>query len=48
VLVSIVLALIASAMGGRHARLAAIATGVGAAAFFFGMTVAIVTGHPLW
>jgi hypothetical protein len=43
-----VLALVAAAMGGRHARLAAIAAGVGAVAFVLGMTVAIVTGNPLW
>jgi hypothetical protein len=46
--VAIVLALIAAAIGGRNARLAAFATGTGALCFALGMTLAILTGHPLY
>ena len=48
VLLSIVLALLSAAMGGRNTRLPAIAVGVGAAAFVAGMTVAVGGGRPLW
>ena len=48
VLLATLLALIAVAVGGRHARLAAIAAGVGAVCFFGGMVIAILTGNPLW
>jgi hypothetical protein len=48
ILISILLALIAAAIGGRHARLAAFAAGIGALCFFGGMTIAILTGNPLW
>jgi hypothetical protein len=45
---SILLALIAAAMGGRHQRLAFAAAMIAAACFFFAMTVAVVTSRPLW
>ena len=48
VLLSIVLALVSSAMAGRNTRLPAIAVGVGAAAFVIGMTIAVVGSRPLW
>jgi hypothetical protein len=48
VLLSIVLALLSTAMAGRNSRLPAIAVGVGAAAFVAGMTIAVVGGRPLW
>jgi hypothetical protein len=46
--VAIILALIASAMGGRNRRLAFWATMICALCFFLGMTVAVVTSRPLW
>jgi hypothetical protein len=46
--VAIVLSLVAAAIGGRSARLAAFATGTGAACFALGLTIAILTGHPLY
>jgi Domain of unknown function (DUF4383) len=45
---SILLALIASAIGGRHARLALIAVSMGAACFVLGMAFAVITSNPLW
>jgi len=48
VLLSIVLALVSSAMAGRNTRLPPIAVGVGAAAFVIGMTIAVVGSRPLW
>jgi hypothetical protein len=46
--VAIVLALVATAIGGRHARLAGFAVAVGGVAFVLGLTVAVLTEHPLW
>jgi hypothetical protein len=46
--VAIVLALVAAGIGGRSARLAALAAGTGAACFALGLTIAILTGHPLY
>jgi uncharacterized membrane protein YtjA (UPF0391 family) len=46
--VSIVIALIATAMGGRHTGLARAAVIVGAVCFFLGMTIAIISQRPLW
>jgi hypothetical protein len=46
--VAIVLALVAAAIGGRSARLAAFAAGTGAACFALGLTIAILTKHPLY
>jgi hypothetical protein len=40
--------LLAAAIGGRHARLAAIAIGVGAVCFFVGMAIAVITDNPLF
>jgi uncharacterized protein DUF4383 len=45
---AIVLALLSAAIGGRHARLAQLATVFGAAAFVLGLAFAVVTSHPLW
>jgi hypothetical protein len=46
--VAILLALIAVAIGGRHARLAGFAAAIGALAFAVGMATAVITSHPLW
>ena len=46
--ISAVLALIAAAMGGRYQRLSMIALMIATAAFFLGLTVAIVFQKPLW
>jgi hypothetical protein len=48
VLPSIALALVASAMGGRHRRLAFAAVLVGALSFFLGMMFAVITSNTLW
>jgi len=45
---AILLALIATAIGGRSTRLATAATFIGAACFVLGMAFAVVTSHPLW
>lgn len=45
---AIIVALIASGMGGRHARLAAIAVAVGGICFYAGMVVAVITSHPIY
>jgi hypothetical protein len=45
---SVLLALVASGMGGRHQRLAFAAILVGAASFFLGMMFAVVTSNSLW
>jgi hypothetical protein len=42
------LALIAAGMGGRYQRLSYLALMVATAAFFLGLTVAIIWKHPLW
>lgn len=42
------LALIASAIGGRHARLAAAAVAIATSAWVVGMILAVVTRHPLY
>jgi hypothetical protein len=44
----ILIAMIAAAMGGRHQRLAFAAAMTGAACFFLGMIIAVITEHPLW
>ena len=46
--VAILLALVAAGIGGRNARLAQLAVVVGAASFAVGMTLAVLTGHPLY
>lgn len=48
VLPSILVALIAAAIGGRHQRLAFAAVMIAAACFFFGVTIAVVASRPLW
>jgi len=45
---AIVLALVATAIGGRATRLATWAVGIAAASFAVGMAVAVITSHPLW
>jgi hypothetical protein len=42
------LALVAAAIGGRHSRLAAFALGTAGVCWVLGLTIAIVTGHPLY
>jgi hypothetical protein len=46
--VALVVALIAAAMGGRHARLAAWAVGVVSVSWVLGMIYSIVADKPLW
>lgn len=46
--VAFLLALVAAGIGGRHERLAQAAVAVGALCFSVGMTIAVVTNHPLW
>jgi hypothetical protein len=45
---AILLALLATAIGGRSARLAFIAVYAGAVCFVLGMAFAVVTSNPLW
>jgi uncharacterized protein DUF4383 len=45
---ALLLALLATAIGGRHARLAMLAVYFGAACFVLGLAFAVVTSHPLW
>jgi hypothetical protein len=45
---SILVALVAAGMSGRHERLAASAVAVAAAGFLAGMIVAVLTNHALW
>jgi hypothetical protein len=45
---AIVLALVATGIGGRVTRLATWAVGIEAASFAVGMAVAVITSHPLW
>jgi hypothetical protein len=45
---AIVLALVATAIGGRATRLATWAVGIGAFAFIAGMAAAVITSNPLW
>jgi hypothetical protein len=46
--VAILLGLVATGIGGRNARLAQLAVACGAACFAVGMTLAVLTGHPLY
>ena len=48
VIASIILALVSAGLSGRHQRLAAAAVGIGALSWLLGMTLAVVTSHPLW
>ena len=45
---AIVMALVATGIGGRALRLSTWAVGIGAVAFAVGMAVAVITSHPLW
>jgi hypothetical protein len=45
---AIIVALIAAAIGGRHQRLAAIATAVATAGWIVGMIGCVITGRPLF
>jgi hypothetical protein len=45
---ALLLALLATAMGGRNYRLAAVAVVVGALCFVVGMAVAVITGNPIY
>jgi hypothetical protein len=45
---ALVLALLATAIGGRALRLATWAVAIGAAAFVVGMAAAVITSNPLW
>ena len=45
---ALLLALVAAAIGGRHARLAAFAVAFGGACFIVGTFFAIVTDHPIF
>jgi hypothetical protein len=45
---AIVMALVASGIGGRAARLATWAVAICAVSFAVGMAVAVITSHPLW
>jgi len=45
---ALLLALIATGMGGRHQRLATAALGVGAVCFVVGMALAVITNNPVF
>jgi hypothetical protein len=45
---AIIVAFVATGIGGRNARLAAIAVGTSAVCFVLALTIAIWTGHPLY
>ena len=45
---AILLALLATALGGRHARLATLAIAVGGVCFVVGMAIAVLTDHPIY
>jgi hypothetical protein len=45
---AILLALVATGIGGRAARLATWAVGIGALSFALGMAAAVITSNPLW
>ncbi|MGB2954199.1 MAG: hypothetical protein WBB74_12530 [Gaiellaceae bacterium] len=45
---ALAVALLATAMGGRHQRLAAFAVGLGAVAFWLGMAIAVLKDRPLF
>jgi hypothetical protein len=45
---AIVLALIATAIGGRHVRLATAAVALGALCIVVGLAAAVITSNPLW
>jgi hypothetical protein len=45
---ALLLALLATAIGGRHRGLAALAVAVGGVCFVVGMALAVLTDHPLY
>lgn len=45
---ALLMALLATAIGGRHQRLAALALAVGAVCFVVGMALAVLTDNPLY
>jgi hypothetical protein len=45
---AMVLALIATAIGGRASRIAAWAVFIAGACFVIGLAAAVITSHPLW
>ena len=45
---AIAVALVAAGMSSRHQRLAALAVAVATASFAIGMTIAVLTGSPLY
>lgn len=45
---AILLALLATGLGGRNARLATWAIAIGGVCFLLGMTVAVLTGNPIY
>ena len=45
---AVVLAVVATAMGGRHQRLAAAAVVIGAVCFVVGMALAVITNNPVF
>ena len=45
---AILLALIATAMGGSHARLAQLAVLTGGICFIGGLAIAVITNHPIF
>jgi hypothetical protein len=45
---ALTLAIIATAMGGRHARLATAALVIGAVCFVVGMALAVITNNPVF
>jgi len=45
---ALLLAVIATGMGGRHSRLAVAAVATGGACFVVGMTVAVITNNPVF
>jgi hypothetical protein len=48
VIASILFALIAAGMSRRYQLLSGIAVAVGGLAWILGMTIAVLTSHPLW
>jgi hypothetical protein len=45
---ALLLALVATALGGRHSLLATFAIGLGAVCFLVGMAAAVITNNPLY
>jgi hypothetical protein len=45
---AVLLALVATAIGGRHSRLAAFALATGGACFVVGMAVAVITNNAIF